>query len=263
MVPSLAGTDAATRQAALEALAALGTEQQAPAVIACLKNAPDDATRAQARKTLEALVARSGPKALDALLTGLIDTRPEVRLVLLEELGKLGGPRALEAVRAAMRSEDQPLREGAARVLAAWPNWEAASDLLGIVRTSTEAAWRSLAFRGYLRLCRETPMAAADRLARATEAAQLAVSTDEKLLVLATLADLPEPGTLKWLAAWLDDRALTEAVGVAAVKVSSGLGAKHKDAVVPLLQRVVKACQNAEVQKQARGVLAKLGAPSD
>jgi HEAT repeat protein len=263
IVPRLEDSDAAVRLAALEALAVLGGEEQVPAAIACLKAAPDDATRSQAEKTLGALVTRGGSKCLEALLSGLPNATPPVQVVLLKQLGRLGGSRALAAVRTALGSDDAGLRDGAFRVLAEWPDWEAASDLLESAHRAELPAARSLAFRGYVRLCRTAPGTAADRLARVTEAARLATGTSEQMLVTSALAEVPEPGALKLLAAYLDTAALVEAASLAAVKVASALEPKHKDETVPMLQRVVKLCQNPDVQKQARETLGKLGAPAE
>jgi hypothetical protein len=117
-----------------------------------------------------------------------------------------------------------------------------------------------LAFQGYVRLCREAPMSAADRLARVNEAARFAAGDREKLQVIAALADVPEAGALKLLAGYLDDPALADAAELAAVKVASTLDARDKDQAVALLQRVAELTRNAEVKKQAREVLKKFGA---
>ena len=263
ILPHLHDSDATTRRVALEAIATLGDEQQAPAVIAFLKTAPDDAARGQAEKTLSALVTRTGQKCLESLLAGLADTPPAARLILLEQLGSLGGSRALTAVRAAVDSEDAGLREGAFRVLAAWPEWDAAPDLLRVAHESNQGARRALAFRGYVRLCREAPMASSRRLARLTEAAECAATTDEKVLVVSALAEVPEAGSLKLLATYLNDGAVVDAASAAAVKAASALDARHREAVAPVLQQVLRVCRNAEVQRRAREVLTKLGVPSE
>jgi hypothetical protein len=166
-------------------------------------------------------------------------------------------------VRTAVASEDDRLREGAFRVLVAWPDWEAAPELLSYVRSSDKATRRALAFRGYVRLCREANTTPAERLTRVNEAARLAADTGEKTLVVSVLAEVADPGALKWLAGYLDDAALVEVAGMAAVKVASALDPKHKAEVIPPLQRTLKLCQTTETQKQARELLKKLGVPAD
>ena len=263
VVPWLSDADAAVHLAAFDALGALGDEQQASAVIAFLKAAPEDATRSQAEKALGAIVRRSTPKCLEALLAGLPDAEPAARIILLQQLGVLGGSRALEAVRSALTGADVNLRDGAFRVLAAWPDWGAAPDLLKLAGSSDQPAARAVAFRGYVRLCREAPMSPSERLARLSEAAKIASANADKILVASALADLPEPGALRLLDADLDNAAVAEAAGIAVVKIVSVLDLRHKDEAVPVLRRVVKLCPNAAVQKQAREALKRFGAPSE
>jgi len=261
--PYLTDSDGTVRREALEAIAALGDERQLPPVIALLKAAPDEAARNQAEKTLSTLVTRAGQKSLEALLAGLSGAKPATRVILLEQLGSLGGSQALAAVQNDVASEDAGLSEGAFRVLTAWPDWEAAPELLRYVQSSDQATRRFLAFRGYVRLCREANTTPAERLARVSEAARLAADTGEKLVVVSALAEVPDPGTLKWIADHLDDAALVEAAGIATVKVAAALDPKSASEVVPLLQRTLKLCQSAETQKQARKLLKKFGAPAD
>jgi HEAT repeat protein len=263
ILPQLSDSDGAIRRATLEAVAALGDERQVPPVIAFLEAAPDEAARKQAEKTLSTLVTRAGPKCLEPLLAGLSSTKPALRVILLEQLGSLGGSRALAAVRVAVASEDAGLHEGAFRVLAAWPDWEAAPELLRYVQSSDQATRRFLAFRGYVRLCREANTTPAERLARVSEAARLAADTGEKLVVVSALAEVPDPGVLKWIADYLADAALVEAAGIASVKVAAALDPGHNAEVVPLLQSTLKLCQSPETQKQARKLLKKLGVPAD
>jgi HEAT repeat protein len=263
ILPHLSDSDGTVRRAALEAVAALGDERQVPPVIVFLKAAPDEAARNQAEKTLSALVTRAGLKSLEALLAGVSDAKPAARLILLEQLGSLGGSRALAAVRAAAAGEDAGLREGAFRILVAWPDWEAAPELLRCVQSSDHPTRRALAFRGYVRLCREAHTTPAERLTRVSEAARLAADTGEKTLVVSVLAEVADPGALKWLAGYLDDAALVEVAGLATVKVASALDPKHKAEVIPPLQRTLKASQNTETKMQARELLKKLGASAD
>jgi HEAT repeat protein len=259
----LQDADLAVRQAALVAVAGLGGEQEVPAVVACLKAAPDDATRSQAEKTLGVLVTQAGPKCLEALLDGLSGAQPTAQVVLLQQIGALGGNRALEAVRAVAGSEDTSVQEGAFRVLAAWPDWAAASDLLRFVQDPGPPARRAVAFRGYVRLCRESQASSGERLSRVSEAARLAANASEKTLVAAALADVPDAGALKILAGYLDDPALMESAGLAAGKAALALDPSQKDAAVPVLRRVLKVCHNADAQKQAREALKRFGALSE
>jgi HEAT repeat protein len=259
----LKNSDESVRLAAVDALAVLGNEKQAPAIIAFLKAASDDDAFQRAAKTLEAIVTRVGPACCDALISGVQSTQAKPQAVLLGQLGRIGGEKALKVVRTAVDSQDAQVSNAAFQALSDWPGLEAAPALLELAREADTAARREPAFRGYVRLCRETQMPASERLNRLSQAAKLAANTGEKTLVASALADVPEPGSLKLLVVYLDDSAVVDAASVAAVKVASALDIKHKSDVAPVLERVVARCQNSEIQKQAMAVLKKFGASND
>jgi HEAT repeat protein len=263
LAPLVNDPEAAVRLAALQALAALGDAAEVPAAITSLRQAPDEPTRDQARRTLGALVSRAGTNSVEALASGLLEAPPAVGVFLLEQLGVAGGNRALATVRGALGGSDAALRASAFRVLAGWPDWAAAPDLLESARQADQPDLRALAFRGYVRLCREAPMSATERLVHLDAAARLAADPARKMLVAAALADVPHPGALKLLDGFLGDPEVVEAAGLAAVKVALGLDARHKDEVVPALQRVVKLCKNTDLQRQARAALLKFGASAE
>ena len=250
-------------RAALEALALLGDEGQVPPVIRSLRAAHAEPERARAEKTLASLVARGGPKTLDALLAGVTDLDPQGRVILLQQLATLGGPQAIAPVRAALTGGVPELREGAFRVLTVWPDWEAAPNLLKLAQTPEPPAWRAPAFRGYIRLCREVPMSPEIRLGRVSEGARLAQTTEDKLSVISVLAELPTAGSLKLLSSYLEDVALADAAALGIVKVAAELAPKNRVEAVPVLLQVLKASRNAEAQKQAKVLLKKLGVAVD
>ena len=276
----LQNSDESVRLGALEALGVLGDEKQATAVITFLKTTSSDSAFQRAGKTLEAIVSRVGPACCDALIHSLADLvgsssltgdsgKPSTlnpqrsTLLLLEQLGRIGGSEALKVVVTAVNGQNTLVSEAAFRVLSDWPGIEAVPALLNFARQSNPPDRRELAFHGYVRLCRETQMPASERLNRLSEAAKLAANTSERTLVASALADVPEPSSLKLLAAWLDDAALVDAASVAAVKVASALDARHKGEVIAVLRRVVQCCQTADIQKQAKAVLKEIGAVAD
>jgi HEAT repeat protein len=251
------------RLALLEAIASLGDCQQAPAVIAALRRAGDDPTRRAAEKALGALVTRSGVRCLEALLSGLDRTGAPARIVLLRQLGRLGGKEALEAVRAAVSGGVGPLSDAAFGVLADWPDAGALPDLLESVRKPDPPGRRALAFRGYVRLCRESYQTPDERLGSLKQAMALATGADEQLLVTAALAEVADPGALNVLATCLEDPALVDAASVAVVKVASALDPSRKAESIAALKQALARCKNPGIQQQVEGLLNKLGAAAE
>jgi hypothetical protein len=117
-----------------------------------------------------------------------------------------------------------------------------------------------LAFRGSVRLCRESEISAAERLACLSQTARLAVSTEEKMLIISALAEMPAAGSLELLVAYFEEAPLVDAASLAVVRVASALGPEHQKEAVAALQRVLRDCENPEAQGQAKNLLKKLGA---
>lgn len=247
------------RESALKALATSGNEQQIPALIPWLTDAEAEVS-AMATRALEAIVSRTGTKSLAAVQTGLEDADTPTRTVLVNQLGTIAGPKALQVLRTVLDDRDPAVREAAFRVLTGWPGPGAVPDLLALAQTAENPAWRTAAFGGFVRLCREAPMPATQRLERLADAAKLAASTGDRLLVISALAEISEPEALRRLATYLEEPPLVEAASVAAVRVASKLDVKDKDAAVPVLRRVIEQCRQSEVQTRARAVLDKWGA---
>ena len=71
---------------------------------------------------------------------------------VLPSLARLGGEKALAAVRAAMKSADQAVRDAGHRALANWPDASVADDLLEVVKTSDVESYRIWSLRAYARV---------------------------------------------------------------------------------------------------------------
>jgi HEAT repeat protein len=256
----LTDSDEPVRHAALEAIAVLGDEKQVPAIIAFLNRAQDEPARQAADNALEAIVGRARSKCLDPLVAGFKDAPPLSRVVLLEQLGRLGGSEALEIIRSALNDGKEPVRAAAFRALAGWPDAQALPDLLGLAQSEIVPGRRTLAFRGCVRLCRESEMSADERLACLSQTAGLAVSTEEKMLIISALGEVADAGSLELLVAYFEEAPLVDPASLAVVKVASALGPEHQKEAVAALEHVLKDCQNPEAQGQAKNLLKKLGA---
>src|SRR5262249_6981944 len=150
---SLADTNQAIRQAAVEGLAALGGVEQLPALIQVLNSAPDERAAQAAENSLQAIAGRVGAACVDPILARLKDAPATSRAVLLPILGTVGDAKALATIRAAIEHGEDTLQETALRVLSEWPNPDAAPDLLRLATDCGNPNRCLLAFRGYLRLC--------------------------------------------------------------------------------------------------------------
>ncbi len=259
IIVSLLQKPGPARTSALEALAGLGDERQVPVLMPLLK-APEPATQEGARRALQAIVARTRVRSLDALNDAYQTGDSATKVFLVQQFGAIAGPRALQSVRLALADSEPAVREAAFAVVADWPGPGAAPDLLKLARTAENPSWKALAFRGLVRLCRDADMTFAQRLKNLAEAATLAARTEDKLLLISAWAAIPEPEALSQIAACLKDPDLAEAAGLAIASAVPKLDAKHQDTTVLVLRQVVQTCSQTNVQEQARVALRRLEA---
>ena len=177
------------RLEAARGLAAVGTAEDAPALIAYFKSARAADEAAVAERSLGAVCARHPQPCTPLILQAMADSQGEQRIGLLRMLSLMGGTEG-GAVRQELSTSDLTLKDAALRTLAAWPDSEALADLLGIAKSEAALTHRVVAFQGYVRLLRTTPQPKGKipALAAAMEAAP---RIEDKKLVLAALAESP------------------------------------------------------------------------
>jgi HEAT repeat protein len=197
--------DATVRTSAVQALAAAGTPQDLPRLVAVAVRAADPEAAA-ARKSL---VAISGDLPADARAGAALDAWASAdaaaRGKLLSVLGALGGPAAMAKVVATLGDADAALREAALRALAGWSAPEAAPKLLELATAAEPPTLRIVALRGAIRLSRDASANARDRLAWIDAALKAATRADEKREAVSALAELDSPPAVARAAGLLDD----------------------------------------------------------
>jgi len=253
-VNSLNDTDALVRIAALRALAPLGGQAQAPVVADAVKKAADSSERSAAEKALGAICSRYGNDVLPVVLDAMSGADRESRIVLLRALGRIGSPKALKPVLAALKdSNEQEVSDEAVRVLSNWPTLDAAPHLLELAQ-SNELNRHVLGLRGYVRLAR-TESSPQKKTRMLMTAVDMAKRPDEKKLVMAALGTLPTGQSLDVLLDHLDDATVRNEAASAIIEVATNLGKKNKPRAVAALQTVIEKCKNARIRKSAQKTL--------
>jgi HEAT repeat protein len=242
------------RHAALDALGALGNEEHISPIVPLLRD-PDSQTRAKAERTLELIVARTAARSLDELKNATASPDPATRAVIVRQFGAVAGPRALAMVRSALEDSDPVVRDAAFNVLVEWPGTGALPDLLEFAKTSDDPARRTLAFRGYVRLCRDGEMPAEQRIKNLSQAAALAGQPQEKLQVISALGNIPDPRALSLLEQYLQDSGLSEAAGLAVLNVTGGLDPKHREQAISILEKVSQSPMQDALKERANSEL--------
>lgn len=199
LIKALDQSDEAVRHAALVALGATVAPQDLAVLITQAVQPKSDKDAGVAQRSLRAACLRMPDREACAaeLAAALPRAAVSTKANLLETLGAMGGPKALETIGAAMKSNDPQLQDAGSRVLGEWMNVDAAPVLLDLAKTAPEDKYKVRALRGYIRLARQFAMPDAQR----AEMCQTALSTssrpEEQKLVLAVLERYPNLETLK------------------------------------------------------------------
>ena len=252
-----ADADTGVRGSALQAMAKVADPKTLSRLIDLMLKTSDDSVRTGAQDAVVA-VCRAIPDAdhrQDLLLNSLSASTGANRILLLQTLARLGGPRSLQAVLNGARSTDDAEHQASVRLLAGWNDPAAAPDLLKAALAADGPA-RALALRGYIRLVgllKDDPIPTI--VADYRQALGVAASPDEKRLVLAGLSRLHESQALQLAGTLLDDPAVGGEAAVAALRIAS----PQKDGDQPLkgtdvalvIKRVATTAADWQVRNQA------------
>jgi len=252
--------DAAVRLEAVKAMENLGTEQSLPALIAVLGKAQAAADQDAGEKSLLAICMRTTNKdaALQAVLGALPGAKMPARGSLIKALGKLGGPKALAAVKAALKDTDAAAHEAAVRSLADWPDMAAAPDLLAVARTDPKETNQVLALRGYLRLAGLPERTTEERVSMCREALACTKRADVKRLILGVLAEASSLEALAMACPMIEDSALKNEAAVAVAKIAKSLGNKVPESARPALEAARTISKDKKIIADAEDALKKI-----
>jgi len=246
--------EAAVRAEALAALGKLSDPQALPALVGLLVEAREDAVRQSAAKAVESVALRIADRdqRTAPLLAGLAKADSAGKAALLKSLARLGGDKALAAVRAALKDADAGVQDAAVRALADWADASAAGDLLALARESEKEVYRVLALRALLRVIALPTDRSAEQTVKLYEEAWAAGRrSEDKKLVLAQLATFPHPRTLELAVACAGEKALTQEAATAAFRLAEALFPVDANAVKTSMDKLAGATEG-EIAKKAR-----------
>jgi len=263
-VPSLLDVAAkdeseAARSAALNAVGSLATEKDYPTLVQRVVAAKTDAERDAAGKAVAALAARMNNKdpSSEAVIAAMGNAPAPAKVALVGVLARIGGDKALAAVRAAQKDVDGAVQEAGARAITEWSDAAAIPDMVTIAKSDNERQ-RTLALRGLGRVISapNTKLPAADALGLYQQMIDLCKRPEEKRLVLAGVAEIKDAKALDMATAFLADDALRNEAATATIKIAKAIGASKPQAKAAL-QKVIDANVNDALKKQAQDALTR------
>lgn len=253
-----AGPDNQAGAAAARALRDLASPAQlAPLVRLMMRAAPD---RAELLADTVSDIARRcpDPNAPVALLERTLSAakEPARRSLILETLAQLQGERPLADLRAALHDPAADVRATALRLLAEWQTSEPAADLLAIARSSSDAAERAIALRGFIRLVAQDPsLPPAAALDRYREALALAGTADERRQVLSGIAKVRSRDALDLAASFLQNAEVRPEAEAAVVQVAACTAGAWPEDTRRLLAEIAGSSASEDVRRRAAQLL--------
>jgi HEAT repeat protein len=259
LVAAAGDPDAEVRLAALRALGRTISPTDLSVLTTRLLTPKSPAELAVVQDALKTACARATDKNLCAerIIACLPQASPQVRGCLLDLLGLVGGPAALQTVAAATFDANAETRDAAVRVLGKWRSPDAADRLLAVARKSSDAKLRSRALRGYVRMIRQSDVPDQKKLAMFREAMAAAERDEERILALGALGRVRTVEALTLAATYLNTPPLREAACLTCLDISEKIVAKEPVAVAEAVSKVLDATKNADTIRRAKEVQAQ------
>ncbi len=213
----------AVRSAAVGALANLAGEKDLPRLISMLEATVDGNDILRLQEAVAAAVRRNPDPAnrADGLLTLLKNAPPAGKIAILRVLPRVGGTKPLQSVIAEYRTTDAQVQSVAVYALSQWPDYQAADELLRIVKTTAVKKHLLLAIEGYVRLVGRANMPAPKKLDLLRALLALPMDDADRKSVLAGVAAIREPESLRLLAGYLSNPALRETAAAGLLELAS------------------------------------------
>ena len=245
--------DPAVRREAIRALGSLAGEADLNALVALAVKPKDPKDRSAVEQAVAAAFRRvkDPEKQAAPVLAALAGAPADAKPTLMHLLGRAATPKALEAVRAALKDPDAAIQDAAVRTLAEWSDATPAEELLALARTAASRTHKVLALRGYVRMAGMS----ANPTAMYARAIQLAERPEDKKLVLAGLGTADTTEALALVEQHLKDDALRNEAAMAAIQIADRLRQKDAKRARAALASVLAAVAEPAVRQKAQDVV--------
>ncbi len=263
------GSDSAAK-AARRALAMLVEDPQLGTMVQLVIEAKNEAARADAAEALntacQQILTRKGRVSVEPLLQGLATAPTEARVALLPVCSGLIDPKVRTALRAALAERDTQVRTAAIRALCDTGDAELLPDVLKVACEAPEENLRTLAIRAVVRLTTQEEtikLSVKEQIEPLKTILAQPLRPEQKKVVLAGLAEIPDLEALKLAEPMLDESAIQLEAAKATTKIASALPYAQAEPATTALQKVLAATTDADARKGAETALKDLQAGAD
>ncbi len=247
------------RSSALRKVGELGGLTELPALLDLLMIFKTSQDLDVVERALTAICTKAdNPESQAEKLIGLLDrVQPLQKCALLHVLGVIGGPEALEAVRAEVNDSQEVVREAAIRSLCAWKTADAAPYLLALAKESPLSSRKTATLRGYINLVRDESLSTEKKLEMCRQAAELIQRNEEKKLLLGVMGTVPAVEALSMAVMYMNDPLVRNEACFAVVGICDKIVLQNPDEVADAIGKVLEATNNRNVTRRAKQVLKK------
>ncbi len=258
---ALAGQGAdSTRQAALLALGQLVDQAEVGSLARILLEAPTDTARAQAAEALNTACRHvqflHGHFEVEPLITALASANAEARIALLPVCAAFNDPQVRVALRAGVADSNPQVHTAAVRALCDTTDAELLPDLVKLGCGAPENNLRTLAIGACVRLMTQEETVKLPNAQRAETFKTLlaaAPNVEQKRLLLAGLAEIPNAEALELAEGLLADTAVQNEAAHALIKIVAAMPGSSE--TVAALKRLLAVVQDADTRQAAEAVL--------
>ena len=257
-------------KAALQALVLLVDDSQLGQMVQFVIDARTDAARADAADALNSachqIQIRRGQVNVAPLVQGLATASADARIALLPVCSSLADPKVRSALRAALAAPEPPVRAAAVRALCDTTDAELLPDVLKVACNAPEENFRTLGIRACVRLTtqEETIKLPVNEQIKSLQAVLATpVNADQQRLVLAGLAEIPDPEALKLAEPMLDEAAIQLEAAKAVTKIAAALPYAQAQPAAAALKKVIATTTDADARKAAQAALNEIQGGAD
>lgn len=257
------------QRAALQGLGWLVDNSQLGSLVALVLQAKDPAARNEASEALNSACQRiqSQRRKLNArpLVEALTGAPPDARIALLPLCSGILDPQVRAALRSALQDPNPKVREAADRALCDTQDVELLDDVVTLARASREQNFHTLATAAGVRLTvdEKTRLTVGRRIAALRELFEAANRPEQKRLVLAGLAEVPEADALRVVEPALSDPAIQAEATLAATKIATALPSSEAQNSAALLQKAAGVAANDSTRQSLQAAIAQIEANAD
>lgn len=217
-----ADTDPKVVRAAFGALAVMAGEGELSDIVSAALKSSDNQFKKSVSDTVSsaALRLKDKNKLAQQLITAVKDSDPSRSNWAISLLPAVGGAQALAEATSASASTDAGKREAGIRALAAWPEVSALPVLMDISAKSEAKNIRVIAFRGAVKLVRESDLPSDKRIETYSQLMKASPGVDEIRLVLSGLSEMRETKAIELIIPLIEREDIRQDAALAIARIA-------------------------------------------